>query len=163
MNYILDKISSYNIFNNLLPGIVFVILTSKLTIYNLIHGDHIIGIFLYYFIGLIISRIGSLIIEPSLKYIHFLNGKNYKGYIKASKIDSKIELLLEVKNTYRTMCSLIISVIFLKIFEALETRYIFLKDWKIEISLVVILFLFVFSLRKQTNYITKRIMASKSA
>ncbi len=163
MNYILDKISSYNIFNNLLPGIVFVILTSKLTIYNLIQGDHIIGIFLYYFIGLIISRIGSLIIEPLLKYINFLNGKNYKGYINASKIDSKIELLLEVNNTYRTMCSLIISVIFLKIFEALETRYIFLKDWKIEISLVVILFLFVFSLRKQTNYITKRIMASKSA
>lgn len=163
MNYILDKISSYNIFNNLLPGIVFVILASKLTIYNLIQGDHIIGIFLYYFIGLIINRIGSLIIEPSLKYINFLNGKNYKGYINASKIDSKIELLLEVNNTYRTMCSLIISVIFLKIFEALETRYVLLKDWKIEISLVVILFLFIFSLRKQTNYITKRIMASKSA
>ena len=67
MKELLDKLSSYNIFNYLLPGILFSVLASKTTELNLIQIDIILGVFVYYFIGLIISRIGSLIIEPILK------------------------------------------------------------------------------------------------
>jgi hypothetical protein len=64
MKEILDKLSSYNLFNYLLPGIIFVVLASEITRYSFIHDDIVIGAFLYYFIGLVISRFGSLAIEP---------------------------------------------------------------------------------------------------
>jgi hypothetical protein len=62
---LLDKLSSYNLFNYLLPGIVFVILSSDFTRYSFVQQDIVLGLFLYYFIGLAISRFGSLIIEGS--------------------------------------------------------------------------------------------------
>lgn len=67
MKEILDKLTSYNLFNYLLPGVVFAVLASKVTRFTLIQQDLVAGAFLYYFIGLVISRFGSLILEPILK------------------------------------------------------------------------------------------------
>ena len=91
MKDILQKLSSYNIFNYLLPGIVFVALLRLFTSYNLIVNEVIVGAFLYYFIGLIISRIGSLVIEPILKKTSLINFSDYGNFISASKKDEKIE------------------------------------------------------------------------
>jgi len=85
MKDLLDKLSSYNIFNYLLPGIIFVVIAEKLTSFSFIQDDIIFGIFLYYFIGLVISRIGSLLIEPSLKKIRFLTFAPYSEFVTASK------------------------------------------------------------------------------
>ena len=60
MKDILSKLSSYNLFNYLFPGILFVIVIGKVTHYSLIQQDVIIGVFLYYFIGLVVSRFGSI-------------------------------------------------------------------------------------------------------
>jgi len=57
MKELLDKLSSYNIFNYLFPGIVFCYLSNEVTGYQLVSSDIIIGIFFYYLMGLIISRI----------------------------------------------------------------------------------------------------------
>ena len=57
---ILEKISSYNIFNYLFPGILFVFIANALIGYNLIQENILIGVFLYYFIGMAISRVGSI-------------------------------------------------------------------------------------------------------
>jgi len=103
MKDILSKLSSYNLFNYLLPGIIFVVLATKVTHYSFIQQDILIGAFLYYFIGLVISRLGSLVIEPLLKCLLFLQFADYKDFLAASKKDEKIELLSEVNNTYRTL------------------------------------------------------------
>ena len=66
MKDLLEKLSSYNIFNYLLPGIVFVALADALTSFHFVQQDIVIGVFVYYFIGLIISRLGSIVIEPIL-------------------------------------------------------------------------------------------------
>src|SRR4030042_1443125 len=105
MKEILDKLSSYNLFNYLLPGIIFVILAGKITHYSFVQEDIILGAFLYYFIGLVISRFGSLVIEPLLKCLSFVQFADYKDFVSTSKKDDKLELLLEVNNTYRTLCS----------------------------------------------------------
>ena len=65
MKEIIDKLSSYNIFNYLLPGVLFVAIAKNFTEYNLILDNDFIGAFFYYFIGMVISRFGSLIIERS--------------------------------------------------------------------------------------------------
>ena len=58
MKELLDKLSSYNIFNYLFPGILFCVISKTLIGYNLIMDDIVLGVFLYYFIGLTISRMG---------------------------------------------------------------------------------------------------------
>jgi uncharacterized membrane protein (DUF441 family) len=161
MKDLLDKLSSYNIFNNLLPGILFAVLASKLTRYSFIQPDIIIGVFLYYFIGVVISRFGSLIIEPALKRVKFLCFANYKDYISASKTDDKIEILSEVNNMYRTLCSLLVIILLLKIYQEVASKFPFLEEWGIIILYGLLLVMFLASYRKLTNYITKRIAATK--
>lgn len=155
-----DKLSSYNIFNFLFPGVLFVFFTKEVTGYNLIQENPLLGVFLYYFLGMVISRVGSVLIEPILKKINFLKNKDYSSFVKASKLDTKLDLLSEVNNTYRTMLSMLILT-------CLEYVYLWIKiEFSIshEITLIIattsISLLFLFSYRKQTNFITKRIEAN---
>src|SRR5271167_2488702 len=95
MKELLDKLSSYNIFNYLLPGVVFVALTGDLISYSVGGQDILKSAFLYYFTGLVISRFGSLIIEPLMKRISLIKFASYKDFVAASKKDEKIELFSE--------------------------------------------------------------------
>lgn len=160
MKDILDKLSSYNLFNYLLPGILFVVIAKRFIGYNFIQDDVLLGAFLYYFIGMVISRFGSVIIEPFLKKIGFLKFEDYKNFVFASKKDEKIELLSEVNNTYRTICSLFVVLLLMNAYSV-----IIRNNWmpcEIDLYLIVIpiLIMFLFAYRKQTNYITKRIKAN---
>ncbi len=65
MKELLDRLSSYNLFNYLLPGVVFAIVAKSVTSYNFLQDDIFVGAFTYYFIGLVVSRVGSTILEPS--------------------------------------------------------------------------------------------------
>jgi hypothetical protein len=161
MKEILDKISSYNFFNYLLPGIVFSYLLRETTTINIIQNDIVIGVFLYYFVGLVVSRIGSVVIEPIFKKIKFVKFSEYKDFIAASKNDSKIDLFSEVNNTYRTITSIAFSLVFMKL-----TLYLFsILSLSIQIQkltgIIALFVLFSSAYRKQTNYITKRIEADK--
>ena len=161
MKEIIDKISSYNIFNYLFPGILFVIISKSITNYDFIQKDSILGAFLYYFIGMIISRFGSVIIEPFLKKIKFVIFKEYKDYVYASKLDAKIELLSEVNNTYRTLNSMMILLIILKFYNAISIKFNFDDSISLILLSTLIFILFLFAYKKQTNYITKRIEANQ--
>ena len=109
-----------------------------------------------------VSRIGSIFIEPVLKFIKFLKFADYKRFVNASKADTRIDTLSEVNNMYRTICSLFLILIAIKGFEWLSTKWLFLAESKIEALTVFLLLLFLFSYRKQTNYITKRIDANEA-
>lgn len=159
MNSLLEKLSSYNIFNYLLPGIIFVVVAKEFTHYSLIQQDIVVGIFLYYFVGLVISRFGSIIIEPFLRRVSYLNFADYKEFVAASQKDSKLDLLSEANNTYRTFCSLFALLFLLKLYDQIESRFPALKDWSLTIVVFALLVMFLFSYRKQTQYITKRIKA----
>ncbi|NWO03847.1 hypothetical protein DFO83_104213 [Idiomarina loihiensis] len=161
MKDLFEKLSTYNIFNYLLPGVVFVAITKSLTKYNFIQEDIVIGVFLYYFIGLVISRVGSIIIEPALKWIEFIKFSEYRDYVEASNKDKLIEVLSEANNMYRTFLSLFLSLSLLKIFEILSERLQFLNKFSAEMAIVGLLLLFAFSYKKQTAYITKRINSAK--
>jgi len=160
MKEIIEKISSYNIFNYLFPGIIFTLNT--LTPYNLIGDDIVTELFKYYFIGLVISRFGSIVIEPFLRKTKLLKFADYSDFISSSKKDPKIDLLSEVNNMYRTILSAIVLLFLSKLWNIIEIYY--LIDTKISLLLVVAMvgFLFLFSYVKQTNYIKKRIDNAKS-
>ncbi|MCK4820654.1 hypothetical protein KA005_33120 [bacterium] len=157
MKDLLDKLSSYNIFNYLLPGIIFVVLAEKLTSFSFVQKDIILGVFLYYFIGMVISRIGSLTIEPTLKKLKFISFASYPQFVAASKQDDKIDILSEANNMYRTFCSVFLFLIVLKCYELISKKYPGLDKWSSEVLIIGLLVLFLFSYRKQTKYITKRV------
>ncbi|EGR3053215.1 hypothetical protein DMW34_01055, partial [Vibrio parahaemolyticus] len=117
MENLLDKLSSYNLFNYLFPGIVFVAIVDSLTAYSFTQENLVLGIFLYYFIGLIISRIGSICIEPLLKKVGFLKFSEYKDYMAASQKDQLIPVLSEANNMYRTLCSMFLCISLIKLYE----------------------------------------------
>lgn len=161
MKDILSKISSYNLFNYLLPGIIFAVLVERITTYKIIQNDIIVGLFLYYFCGLVISRIGSLIIEPAMKKVSFVKFAPYKDYVQVSAIDPTLETLSEVSNMYRTLCALFLMLLATKIFE-MVTMYLNMRgNTSAYILFAVLLVLFALSFRKQTKYITQRVEAGK--
>lgn len=155
MDKLLEKLTSYNLFNYLLPGIIFSVLLEKTTSYSIIHKDILIEAFLAYFIGLIISRVSSLVVEPLLKKIKFVKFAEYEDYVLASGSDKKIELLSELNNMYRVFISLFFILTTIVLYEK------FLQDilvgYTSYIVIIGLLILFLFSYRKQTSYITKRI------
>ena len=157
MKDLLEKLSSYNIFNYLLPGVVFVVIAEKLTSFKFIQNDIIIGVFLYYFIGLVISRIGSLFIEPILKKIKFITFAPYSEFVNASKKDDKVDTLSEVNNMYRTFCSLFLVLIVFKCYDLVLKKYPILSRWSSVVITLGLFLLFLFAYRKQAEYITKRI------
>lgn len=163
MEKILEKLSSYNIFNYLFPGVVFCVIADRYFSVPLLQGSIINGLFLYYFVGLVISRFGSLVLEPILKKLGVVKFSDYSDFVEATKKDPKLELLSESNNMYRTVLSALVILCALIIGDRLVQEYpslvVFLK-YALLPALVV---LFGFSYRKQTEYIAKRISANKDS
>lgn len=157
MNGIFDKISSYNILNYLLPGTLFAVMCDAYSSYSFVQDDIFVGVFAYYFIGLVISRVGSLVIEPLLKKVGFLKFADYDKFLAASKVDQKLDELSEANNMYRTLCSLFVFVLGFLIFDAIAGTVPYMRDVAPYVVAVILLVLFVFSYRKQTRYIVERV------
>jgi hypothetical protein len=160
MTELFDKISSYNLFNYLLPGVLFAVVASKLTHYSFLGYEVVVAAFLYYFIGLVVSRFGSLVVEPLFRFTGFVKFYDYKSFIAACKKDPKIELLSEVNNMFRTLCSLFVLLVLLKLYEQLGVRWPLLERFHVIVLIVLLFVTFAFAYRKQTEYVNKRIKAS---
>ena len=161
MKELLDKISSYNLFNYLLPGILFAALAQDMIRFPLLQRDVFSAAFLCYFVGLAISRFGSVILEPLLKWLGFVKYGPYRDFVQASKKDDQLAVLSEVNNTYRTLCAMLILLLLLKLWMKIEGRLPSLVPWNATALAIVLLVLFLFSYRKQSAYVTKRIDANK--
>jgi hypothetical protein len=157
MGELINRLSSYNLFNYLFPGAVFIVLLNEVTSYNLIQESLFAGALLYYFVGMVISRIGSLVVEPFLKLIHVVKFAEYSNFVAAQKTDEKLEVLSEANNTYRTLISTFLLLLCAMLFDFSESKCDWLNENKLWVSLVVLLLLFVGAYRKQTAYITKRV------
>ena len=132
-------------------------LGERLTSFSLIQRSWIVGIVLYYFIGLVISRVGSLIVKPLLERIGFVKEAPYEDYVEASKSDSKIDILSAQNTMFRTLCAMSIMLMGLKIGE----KVIGILPWGADvydfIFLVGLFMLFLFSYRKRTQAIVRRV------
>ncbi len=157
MKEIIDKISSYNLFNYLFPGVIFILLLREITHYDLIQENNFIGAFLYYFVGLIVSRFGSLIVGKILQKLKFIKFVEYSDYVLASDKDNKIELFSEVNNMYRTIISLLILLLLSKGYESINEYFEFSKEISIILLIILLIGVFIFSYKKQTGFVVKRV------
>jgi hypothetical protein len=163
MEDLLKKISEYQLFNFLLSGAVLVVALDKTTAINLTNENVVASIFTFYFVGLIASRIGSLIVEPLLKNIGVVKFAPYPDYLVAVKKDPKIDTLSQENNTYRTLIAVLI--LFILTYILINNSHNFFAgkhDVVVYVLAIAILTLFVLAYRKQTAYITKRIKSTNA-
>lgn len=158
METLIQKISSYELFNNFLPGMIFYLFTKDILNTGSNFTDGIMeSLFLCYFIGIVISRVGSIIIEPIFKCIGIIKYAPYKYFIKAEKEDPKLIQLSETNNMYRTLVSTVLCIYIFHISNKIFNHYESLNEFKFELLIICLLILFSNSYRKQTEYIRKRV------
>jgi hypothetical protein len=152
-----DKISSYNIFNYLLTGILFVVIAKELTGMDFILTRHLLGVFLYYFIGMVIAQFGSLVVEPLLHRLNFIKFIDYKSFILAARNDDQLELLSHTNNIYQSIISMCLLLIVLKLYSYLKYALAISNPLSLILAITGIIVLFLFAYRKQALHIAKRI------
>jgi hypothetical protein len=108
----------------------------------------------------VISRIGSLILEPFLKWVRFVKFADYSDFVVACKEDPKIDVLSETNNMYRSLCSLLMVLVLTWAYSWFELGWPWIRNWDLPVSVLLLLAIFMFSYRKQTRYITKRVNAN---
>lgn len=157
MNQLLEKLGSYQILTNLLPGAFLGLSLNFFFDINLPSENLGEDILIYYFIGLVVNRTGALIIEPFLKKIRFIRFEPYKKFVQALRNDSKIDVLSENNNLFRALLTCIILLPLIKLGQWLSASYAwFSSSWK-WLVIILIFLLFLFSYKRQCSYICKRI------
>lgn len=163
MNDLLDKLSSYNLFSNLFPGVLFVELARVLHLVVVPDLGVLERLVAYYFVGMVISRVGSLALEPALRRIRVYPATDYAGFISA-EADPKIAILLEQSNVYRSLAA---GFLILLAWFSIGRLGLLRANWYshglvvlFELGAVVVLF--VLAHRKQARFIASRIAHHKA-
>lgn len=157
MEKFIEKLDEYNIFNYLLPGVIFTHLLKYYVEIDIFQENIIEMLFIYYFIGSIISRIGSIIVEPILIKCKFIKYVSYEEYNKACNEYKEINQFLMVNNMYRTICSGGIVLLVVKIFKEMIEKFNISLVYINTILIILVMVLYLFSYRKQTNFILKKV------
>lgn len=163
MGGIADKLDSYQILSNLLPGAFFV------TMVKLFYGIDLTGwnageiVITYYFVGFFISRFGSLVLEPLLKKVKWIEFAQYGDFLNAEKVDSKVKILSEANNYILSLLAATVLLPVFWLFLILKEQNIwFALYWK-GIFWIGAILIFSFSYRKQTKFVRSRVQAYKNS
>lgn len=157
----LGRISNYNLLNNLIPGAILCVLLKYLVGYDFMNVGTLELMVIFYFVGMVNGRIGSLIVEWILKKVHFVTFRDHKLFVAAEQKDKKIVYLSETNNMYRSMISVAVTALLAKLYHVgvdLQWDRGNISEW---VVLVAMLILFACAYRKQTNYIVSRIDVQK--
>ncbi len=157
MEKLLEQISTYELLNNLLPGAHLYTLFCWHTGYQSKIDNVVLELFVFYFIGLVVGRFGSLVIEPLYKKLGIINTADYEDFIEASKKDSKLETLSTKNNMYRTFTAVFMLYAIWRIADWTIIKYPILQPWLMKIGIVLLILLFSLSYKKQTKYIYERV------
>lgn len=165
MENFLNKLSEYHFIQSLVPGMIFTYCSKSFYDINYFTDKPLYDFIILLIIGLIISRISSIIVEPLLRKLKVLDFCNYEDFIKASQIDIVIKNLSETNNLYRVVIATFLVLLIEKLYLFLADRIGWLNDWTYLIISVLLIMLFIASYRKQTCYIKQRVnkVLNKSA
>jgi hypothetical protein len=153
----LNNLTAYDILNALVPGSLVAFAITSSTVFNLFSDQQAVSLVLLFGYGLVMSRIGSVLMEPIFLKIGIIARPNsYEEFIEAAKTDSRIDRLVEVSNMHRTICASTLTFmgIFVWCYFLEKTNTSF---WSLFLAALAVLILFTFSWRKQEMFIVKRI------
>ena len=125
--------------------------------YDFMNVDIIELLIIFYFSGMVIGRLGSLLVEPFLEKVKFISKCDHKSFVHSEQKDKKISSISESNNIYRSMITVIFISLIVKLYRsAIELNWDFgdMSEW---LLLIALLILFLFAYRKQTSYLISRI------
>ncbi len=160
---LLDKISAYQVVNYIIPGSVLCVLLKHMVGYDIIAFSMIENVIICYFVGLVNSRLGSLILRPILKKCRLVKDAPYDDFVRVEKYDAKLTVLSDINNVFRSFASVMLVLLIaygIKHIEIIEKYIITNFNW---IAILFLLILFVFSIRKQTKFVKDRVEANKNS
>jgi MFS family permease len=156
---IIEKITSYNIFTNLLPGAVFAYAADRYYQTDFISEDILVNVFIFYFLGVVIGRVGSLVVEPVMRATTLKRQNRYEDFLAAEKRDPKIQQLLEARNMYRSFIGLFLLLLLVAAYTYAEELVPWIRDWRGIIVGVLFGGLFSIAFIKQDRFIQRRVSA----
>jgi len=153
---IIDRISSYQFFNFFYPGAIFIGVMDYLLKKDLTELSIWYLLLCCYFLGMTFSRIGSLLIECPMIRWHIIEKIDYSKLVKAEKEDSKVMLLLEICNTFRTLSATFFVLTLLMLMEGCLNIELNFSNKEIALCFFIAV-LFLLSFKKQYKYVKSRI------
>lgn len=148
LKMIAEKLSTYRFFNFIIPGAVLI---------GFVKFHHIMEIpsvsiwwflLLCYFCGIVLSRIGSVVIEEPMKCMGLISSYSVNTYITKQKDNALICTMLELANSYRTISAMVLVILCMTIIAfPCEGRTI----WYVVVE-ILLLVLFIISFYKQHKY-----------
>lgn len=156
MNNVIEKLGTYQIMTNLLPGAFFGMALRfffELSLQTENFGEEIL---VYYFMGFVINRIGSLIVKPILEKMKFIQEAPYPDYLKAVKVDAKLDILSETNNYFRSTLTCFILLPIVGLIRMLIAHIGWIDRWWKGFAMAFLIVLFLFSYRKQTDIVKRR-------
>ena len=158
---LIEKLSSYQILNYLIPGSVFCVLLKHLVGYDIIHFSMVENVIMCYFVRMVNSRLGSLILYPILNKTKFIKEAEYPDFVAAEKKDSKVTILSDINNVFRSFANvmlLLLCALGIKNIDCISNFVTGNINW---IAIITLFILFLFSVRKQTKFVRDRVEANK--
>ena len=167
-----DKLDAYNLVANLIPGaaLVYALNYSDFPTPNLEE----IGAFLLvsFVAGVTANRTGSLVVDPLLRGERpvffwykwsFLRDKDYTSFVESGRDDQKLDTLVANSGLYRTFFTCgIVYLVLLALGHALEKVPNEARvDWLFVTFVVTGMVIFLFALKKEDDYIAKRLNVTK--
>lgn len=153
MESIANNISSYNIIANFIPGMISIIGMKYFLNFDITHLNNLWVAILAYFVGLIINRLGSIVIKMPCNILRCCKQQDYKLFIEAEKKDSKISILSETSNMYRSFATIFLIAICICFYKNISSRNM--------LPFLLGFALFLYSYIKQQKYINSLIKFSK--
>ena len=155
---LLKNISQYQLFNFLLTGTFLALAISSTTSIDLLSDNLLFSLVGYYFLGLVVSRFGSLIIGNIYKKLKIVKYRTYDRYLAAAMHDPKIEILVQDSNLYRTFIAASFLYLIVLIVDKFYIQYIRIYTFETYAIFALIgILIFSFAYRRQVSFITKRI------
>lgn len=162
MDEILSLIKPYELVINLFPGIMSNYFLKRLFGVDLTLGcNDIEKLFIWYFIGMIVSRFASVVIEPLSKFVKLIQCASYNDYLEAQKQDKQISLLARKSELYRNLLAmgiLMVILIIVNIVLLIDFTKILQSSVVAELLIgMLIVVIFAIAYRKQVTYVRKRV------
>jgi len=158
MDKLIEKLSEYNILNYLIPGVLFLCFIDALEIHDINEKNVFLMLFGGYFSGMVLSRLGSIVVEPLFKWLNIVVYAQYSDYLKAEEKDAKLPRLVSENNMYRTFVSMFIILFILYLCGlSVKINYFLHSKCALFIILLILLLIYILAFRKQTSYIRKRV------
>lgn len=153
----LDKLSQYNFLTNIVPGTLLCVLLKYFVGYNIIPNNNYHAAIVFYFVGMVNSRISSLVVEPFLKKTKWIIFAPYKKYLFAESKDEKVAVLNQENNVYRSYLAVLFVTAIMYVYKRWLIFIPYVAQNEKILLLIGLICLFLFAYRKQTSFVRKRV------